>query len=47
MIQLSVMINYFEEIGDTGDVLGMVLDGNEELTEAMLDDNEELNSTDE
>lgn len=36
MVQLSVMINYFEEIGDTGDVFGMALDGNEELTEAFI-----------
>ena len=36
MIQLAIMINYFDEIGDTGDVLGMALDGNEELTEALI-----------
>ena len=36
MIQLAVMINYFDEIGDTDDVFGMALDGNEELTEALI-----------
>lgn len=37
MIELSVMINYFEEIGNTDNVFDMALDGNEKLTEALLD----------
>ena len=35
MIQLSVMINYFEEIGDTDEVFDMALAGNEELISAL------------
>lgn len=34
-IQLSVMINYFDEIGDTGDVLMQALEGNDELIDAL------------
>lgn len=37
MIQLSVMINYFEEIADTDDVFGMALEGNEKLAAALLE----------
>ena len=37
MICLSVMINYFDEIGDTSDVFSMALEGNEELTEALIE----------
>lgn len=34
-IQLSVMINYFDEIGDTDDVLMQALEGNDELIDAL------------
>lgn len=37
MIQLSVMINYFEEIGDIDNVFDMALEGNEKLTTALLE----------
>lgn len=37
MIQLSVMINYFEEIGDTDKVFDMALEGNEKLTAALIE----------
>lgn len=37
MIELSVMINYFEELGNTDNVFDMALYGNEKLTEALLD----------
>lgn len=37
MIRLSVTINYFDEIGDTEDVVGMALDGNEELAQALIE----------
>jgi hypothetical protein len=37
MIQLSVMINYFEEIGDTDNVFDMALEGNEKLITALLE----------
>ena len=37
MIELSVMINYFEELGNTDNVFDMALYGNEKLTEALLE----------
>lgn len=37
MIQLSVMINYFEEIGGTDNVFDMALEGNEKLTAALIE----------
>lgn len=37
MIELSVMINYFEEIGDTDNVFDMALEGNEKLTAALIE----------
>lgn len=35
MIQLSIMINYFDEIYDTANVFDMALEGNNELMEAL------------
>lgn len=37
MIQLSVMINYFEEIGDTENVFDMAMEGNQELMDALIE----------
>lgn len=37
MIELSVMINYFEELGNIDNVFDMALYGNEKLTEALLE----------
>lgn len=35
MIQLSIMINYFDEVYDTANVFDMALEGNNELMEAL------------
>ena len=35
-IRLSVMINYFEEIGDKDNVFSQAIDGNDELIEAII-----------
>lgn len=37
MIQLSVMINYFEEIGDTENIFDVAMEGNQELMDALIE----------